>query len=122
PIGNRKSTIGNVETHLLPHGGTDLTGPHHECLRYRVIVLTSWDRRYRISTWQTASVPAKLVARQIPHSQTRLSPVKSPYSPLGMLRRLLALTLMLWCAGAGCLLVSYAHGAMGEMEVAEKTS
>ncbi len=45
--------------------------------------------------------------------------MKSPYSPFGALRRLLALTLMLWCAGAGCLLVSYAHGAMGETEVAE---
>ncbi|HEY3024662.1 MAG TPA: hypothetical protein VGJ55_00775 [Pyrinomonadaceae bacterium] len=48
--------------------------------------------------------------------------MKSPYSPLGALRRLLALTLMLWCAGAGCLLVSYAHGAMGEAEVGEKAS
>jgi hypothetical protein len=48
--------------------------------------------------------------------------VKSPYSALGTLRRLLALTLILWCAGAGCLLVSYAHGAMGETEVAGSAS
>jgi hypothetical protein len=26
-IGNRKSTIGNHETHPLPRGGTDLMGP-----------------------------------------------------------------------------------------------
>ena len=32
------------------------------------------------------------------------------------LRYLIALALILWCGGAGCMLVSYAHGAMGADE------
>ena len=33
-------------------------------------------------------------------------------------RRLLAFALMLWCAGTGCMIVSYAHGAMNDADLA----
>jgi len=34
----------------------------------------------------------------------------------GKLLKALAIALMFWCAGAGCMMVSYAKGAMSEME------
>ena len=39
-------------------------------------------------------------------------------NPGGKLLKALAIALMLWCAGAGCMMVSYAKGAMSEMDPA----
>ena len=37
-------------------------------------------------------------------------------NPGGKLLKALAIALMFWCAGAGCMMVSYAKGAMSEMD------
>ena len=38
-------------------------------------------------------------------------PVKSSHAIIGISRRAIAIALALWCAGAGCMIVSYAHDA-----------
>src|SRR5260370_39661942 len=52
------------------------------------------------------------LTRQVPLLGSRLTPVKSSHAIIGTSRRAIAIALTLWCAGAGCMIVSYAHGAM----------
>jgi hypothetical protein len=48
-----------------------------------------------------------------------MRPVKPGHKIISRFRSALTVALVLWCAGAGCMIVSYAHGvAMGEPDVA----
>ncbi len=48
-----------------------------------------------------------------------MQPVGLGHKIISRFRSALTVTLVLWCAGAGCMIVSYAHGAaMGEPDVA----
>lgn len=62
-----------------------------------------------------------LVSRFVVRGIT-ISPVPKPIHIASRFRAIMAFALMLWCAGAGCVLVSYAHAAAmngGETTIAE---
>ena len=52
------------------------------------------------------------LARQVYSGSVTLSAVRINPNIFGTARYAIALALMLWCAGTGCVLVSYAHAAM----------
>src|SRR5512141_3183679 len=54
--------------------------------------------------------------------QRRISPVTNALKRTLTLRGLVAIALMVWCAGAGCMMVSYARGAMRAEDAAAPTA
>ena len=71
PIENRKSTIGNHETHPLPRGGTDLIGPGPECCETSALVCRFVTPRNDIRTLQ--HYLAKLFLVKFPRLKFRQS-------------------------------------------------
>lgn len=56
------------------------------------------------------------MARQPETSGVRIRLVKAALRNVLTFRRLTAVALMLWCAGTGCMMVSYAQAAMSDMD------
>ena len=78
------------------------------CYRSPVLTPSSWSQ---IKTRPTCESSARF-ARQLYWLGARLPSMLTKHLGLKKkLRAALAFTLVLWCAGAGCMLVSYAHGA-----------
>lgn len=61
-------------------------------------------------------------ARQPGYRRLEFKPVKDLLRHVSRLRSVLAVALMCWCAGAGCLTVTYARGAMAEQEDAAQAA
>ena len=52
----------------------------------------------------------------------RISTVKTRWKNLFTLRSIIAVALMFWCAGTGCMIVAYARGAMSEMDASAQSA
>lgn len=66
-------------------------------------------------------IPPKLLDTTEPAS-VELRTVKTAVPKIMQPRPLLAIALMFWCAGTGCIMVSYARASMGDMDASAQSA